>query len=451
MDTAQRCAAIREAVAAAETELEAGRAVARVVIPRPEYDGGCDALRDAAETALAELFFGGDRRRAKDIAWTACDAAWLATRANGSVPSRGTSARAEPLCVARSLTEILADPAATAPPVAVTSRLAYRGRTTLLAAREKLGKSTLARAISAAVSRGRPFLGEATAGRRVLYLALEEHVADVVRGLTDFDVDPDHVFLLDRVGDPFSDLEAQLEPIAPDLVVVDTLAAFVESLGLDPGSSSAWTPVMARLARMARDTDSAILILHHGTKRDGSYRDSTAIGAGVDAVLEMSEDTSDASVRRIRARARFPAGDFAIRLVGEPGGTERPRYEASAGEQSLAARVYVDVEGHPGTSTREIRDRVTGRSADITTALERQLDKGTIENRGTETGHRWYVTDRGSGTASGSRESAAGTRAEPESGTTNGSGSAPPESLDGNHAAAPDLVDELHKTPGLVT
>ena len=87
--------------------------------------------------------------------------------------------------------------------------------------------------------------------------------------------DPDRIFILDRVADPFRDLEAAVRDVKPDLVVIDTLAAFVASLDLDPGSATAWTPIMTRLARIARDHDGAIILLHHGRKSDGAYRDSS--------------------------------------------------------------------------------------------------------------------------------------------------------------------------------
>jgi len=57
-------------------------------------------------------------------------------------PEAGAEApREAPLT--RSLAELLADPDALNPPEPVIPRLAYRGRVTLLAAREKAGKSTV--------------------------------------------------------------------------------------------------------------------------------------------------------------------------------------------------------------------------------------------------------------------------------------------------------------------
>jgi hypothetical protein len=57
------------------------------------------------------------------------------------------------------LAELLADPELLKPPPAIIPNVAFAGRLTLFAAREKAGKSTFIGAAAAAVSRGAPFLG----------------------------------------------------------------------------------------------------------------------------------------------------------------------------------------------------------------------------------------------------------------------------------------------------
>lgn len=60
------------------------------------------------------------------------------------------------------LAELLNDPELLRPPPAIIANVAYAGRLTLFAAREKAGKSTFIGAAAAAVSRGGPFLGVPT-------------------------------------------------------------------------------------------------------------------------------------------------------------------------------------------------------------------------------------------------------------------------------------------------
>src|SRR6266851_2237255 len=73
----------------------------------------------------------------------------------------------------RSLAQLLLDPEATKPPPVVVPGLAWKGRLTLVAAREGTGKSTLLSAVAAAVTTGGEFLGERCAKGMVLWALVE--------------------------------------------------------------------------------------------------------------------------------------------------------------------------------------------------------------------------------------------------------------------------------------
>ncbi len=297
--------------------------------------------------------------------------------------------------LSRSLSELRQNPENLKSPEPLT-RLAYRGRTTLLVGREKGGKSTTSRAASSHVSAGRAFLGEHLRAGRVLYAAFEEHVADVVRGFEDFGAAPDDVFLLERIDTaPLETLRREVAHIKPDLIVIDTLSAYAKSLGLESSDSTGWTQAMAGLTQLARDSKAAVLILHHAKKSDGRYRDSTAIGAGVDAILTMFSDDTDSSVRRIKGLARWPFRDFAIRLIGESGASDDPlRFELAEGELSLDARVLLDVQRNPGTTTNGVIGRVVGQTKRIKEALDRFEAESTIVNRKNGQANAWFALNQ---------------------------------------------------------
>lgn len=304
----------------------------------------------------------------------------------------------------RTLGEILDDPVAMAEPEEVVRRLAYKARSTLFAGREKLGKSTLvAAAIGAASGEGRRFLDGVAGPAEVLLLALEEHAGDVARRLRAFGADRYAVRIIDALDHALDQLAAVVLDLRPDLIVVDTLPALVERLGLDPGRSSDWTPVMAKITRLARATGAAIVLLHHANKSDGRYRDSTAIGAGVDVILEMSEDPSDSAVRKLRARGRVPVRDFSVRYVVEG---DRPYFELTGIELPLETRVLAAVEANPGGSTRVIRNEVSGQASRVQHALAQLERAGHIVDRGSERGSRWHRV-------TGSHEHPHGTATEP--------------------------------------
>lgn len=367
-------AALRTALESADNPVAAGRALLSVAERfHPSHVGSEDAFRREAEKLL-QPFASTPAKATRMAVWNLLDAVERKPVGNLS-PARGS-----PTVEPRSLADILGDPGALEAPEVVVPRLAWRERVTMLAAREKAGKSSLAGSGAAAISVGRPFLGESTTRGTALILNLEEHVGDLARRLVGFNAIPERIHVLDRVDEPLRDLQAAIETVKPDLVIVDSLAAFVEVLTLDSGAASSWTPIMLGLTRIAQDHNTAILLLHHGTKSDGSYRDSTAIGAGVDVILEMRPDTADPWVRQIRARGRFTVSNFAVRLV-----EHLQRFELAGGELSLDARIILAMEGDPGLSKRATCTRVEGKTADILTEIDRLISRGAIEDRGSDT------------------------------------------------------------------
>jgi len=149
--------AVRSAIKGADNDVAAARALLRVARSfQPEYDGERDAIREVATAALKARGLAD----AKATAWAILDAGWtVEERAPAPAPPAEPDRNAP-----RSLAEILADPDVIRPPVALVPRMAWTGRVTLLAAREKIGKSTLAGAAVAALSSGVRFMGEPTHG-----------------------------------------------------------------------------------------------------------------------------------------------------------------------------------------------------------------------------------------------------------------------------------------------
>lgn len=318
----------------------------------------------------------------------------------------------------RSLASIIADPAALDPPKPLIPYLVWDERVTLLAAREKLGKSTLASAGAAAMSAGENFLSERGGRGRVLWLGLEEHVGDTAIRFQHFRADPKLIFILERVSNPLSDLSHAIREIQPAVVVIDTLAALVASLDLDPGSATAWTPIMGKLTAIARESRVGILVLHHGRKSDGTYRDSSAIAAGVDVVLTMTPGDERAT-RKVKGVARWAIEDCAVRLEGDS-------YRLAAGELSLDARVTLFVKDHPGCSLRLLRQGVSGKNADVQRAVQTLIAAGALEDQGDERGMSLHCAGEETGenrvenrspASAGSGDRPRGTAAEPSPGT----------------------------------
>ncbi len=281
----------------------------------------------------------------------------------------------------RRLADILASPNALRPPEPVVPRIAWAGRVTLLAAREKLGKTTLAAAAAAAVSTGSPWLNERVTPGDVLWVGLEEHVSDMARRLFDFGADPDRVFIVERPPADLSALRAIVEETRPVLIVVDSLAEYARDLVTDPSSAAEWTRVMSPLVRIARDYEAALLLVHHARKSDGKYRDSSAIGAAVDMILEM-EPGREETARKFTASGRWAVPNLLLCFDGTQYTEVGP----------LRDRVLQFVTSHPGSNRREVRSGVGARLTDVDAALDALVAEGAVENRGNGTAHAYFVS-----------------------------------------------------------
>ena len=257
-------------------------------------------------------------------------------------------------CEVRLLSALNADPDAEGVQrKTVVPYLAWSERITLLAAREKDGKSTLAAAAAAAVSSGGEFLGERVTQRPVLWVGLEEHSSDVRVRFNDFEADDKWVFTVEALGSPMDDLESAVARIAAldfpaPLVVVDTLAALTSGIIAEAGSSAQWSPVMSRLVGLARWYDGAsVLLLHHTRKSDNQYRDSSAIGANVDMIFEMSAPSG--TERKLSPKGRWRVEEYTVSLIDG-------RFRLVAGGKPIEEYVLDVVRVNSGCSKNAVRN-----------------------------------------------------------------------------------------------
>jgi len=273
--------------------------------------------------------------------------------------------------------EILCDPAARQPPEVVAENFAWRGRTAVVSAREKAGKSTLFTCVVACVSSNRPWLGCPVEAGDVLWIGPEEHIHDLARRLQSMEADLDRVHIMVppfSFDDPVGWIRDRVQDIEPILVIIDTLAAVTSGIVTDSGSADSWNGFLIPMTEIARGSGAAFLVAAHSQKRKNEYRDSTAIGANFDVILQMEE--GDDNIRRFKKnRARWHVPDFAIRLVD----TE---YRLVGGEVSLEAQIRTYVGANPGCSQRMVRSDVSGADGAIRAELQRLTREGIIEDQG---------------------------------------------------------------------
>lgn len=282
------------------------------------------------------------------------------------------------------LDELIKNASLMRPPPSVVPRLAWAGRSTLLAAREKAGKSTLAGYIAAAVSNGTPFLNEPCLRGVVLIVGLEEFVGDTARRLKEFGADGTRVHLVTRfAGDAdlhHAELAAHIDAVDPVLVIIDSLSAYSRGLVNDDNNATEMTAVMQPLTDVAHASGAALFIIHHATKATGKSRGSTAITAGVDMVCEfdMPKEETDPTLRRMRSVGRFPVPRvYEIRFDGYT-------YALATGtEAPIDERIITVVTNRPTCSGQDVVDALGVRRQEVLNRITQMLADGRLKNSGT--------------------------------------------------------------------
>jgi hypothetical protein len=290
------------------------------------------------------------------------------------------------------LDELLENDDVMRPPPPVVPYLAWSSRSTLLAAREKSGKSTLTGYIAAQVSRGGIFLDEPCERGMVLVIGLEEFIGDAARRLRDFDADPARTFVADALratgmDDRLTEINAMIDTVRPSLVILDSLIAFSDGAITDANSSAQTHAVVNGLTRLAHETGVALIIIHHARKSDGKYRDSTAIGGAVDVIAEIfpPDEAADPTRRRVRPVGRVPSRGVDFTFDGRM----YHRLDASGPTKAPVEQRILDVvRERPGITANDIAEAIHENRKVVLDRVRLMSHNGQLINDGTATHYR---------------------------------------------------------------
>lgn len=283
------------------------------------------------------------------------------------------------------LSELWDNDAVMRPPPPVVPRLAWAGRSTLLAAREKSGKSTLIGYIAALVTRGAVFLDEPCEKGDVLLVGLEEFLGDAARRLRHFKADPERISIMDSFrGDPTTrplEIREQIDRLTPVLAIVDSLVAYAHGRGIDE-NDAAMASIVQPLTDIAHESGTAVIVVHHANKSSGKSRGSTAITGATDIVCEFfqPEEDTDPTRRRMRSVGRVPLiRQYDLKFDGDT-------YHLADGVASPVEQQIIGiVRDRPGLSINDLCEAIPGRRETTRTTAQTMLAQRTLENRGDST------------------------------------------------------------------
>jgi putative DNA primase/helicase len=311
----------------------------------------------------------------------------IAPVSKGVTREAASSERMEQQCALWTLREWLAHPELLLPPPALVPRIAYAGRITLLAAREKIGKSTILAQMGVALTAGKPFLfGEALPLIPVLWYCLDEALADCIRRFRILGAGLDHLTITDRRPTAI-EMAADIAFCGARLVVIDTLAELWRGRIKSENDADEIGRFLDPYVRSARETGVALVLPHHKAKSDVDYRGSGAIGAKVDIILDMRRQGRRASGPTVNHGDQDDEIDDGRRILegrgrGVPHFVERLAFdgqEYSRGDALLSIEgQIIQVLGRSRLKMTGLRDEVRGRNEAISEAAHRLAANGRV-------------------------------------------------------------------------
>ena len=262
-----------------------------------------------------------------------------------------------------------------------------RGGFGLLAGKPKAGKSTLARVLAFAVSRGEPFLGLPSKKGPVIYYAMEEKLMEVRRHFTEMGAEGSEEIYTSTSGfaeKPLDSIESDMKRLKPALVIIDPLFRLVRVR--DSNSYAEVTNALEPLMRLARSTSAHVLCVHHLGKGQMGGADailgSTAIRGAFDINLLLNK--SDKS-RSISSEQRYGENldETLLEFDDETHTVRLGELKEDSDTLRIESQITAFLKAsYEPQSERTIETTVVGKTKWKRAALRELLSKGLIERQG---------------------------------------------------------------------
>jgi len=188
------------------------------------------------------------------------------------------------------------------------------------------GKSTIAPHLGYHVARGESVFGLRTKPGKVLYVAAEDAhgMKNRVAALRRRDGDAPDFYVVDGVTDLLEEdspdlaaLRDAVEEVRPALIFIDTLAMAFRDLEENDAQSM---NQVVRIARSLTCHGAAVVLIHHGTKAEGSTpRGHSVLNGALDVALQLLPADSEQIIRGRLSKNRNgpPDLDIAFRVASE--------------------------------------------------------------------------------------------------------------------------------------
>lgn len=261
------------------------------------------------------------------------------------------------------------------------------GGLSIMAAKPKVGKSTLARCLALAVAQGTDWLRCKTTQGTVFYLALEEKRAEVRKHFAAMGAtadDPVKFFIAPSPTDGLQQLRAAAEQEKPGLIIIDPIVKFTRVKDLNDYAQV--TTALEPLLTLARETGAHVLTVHHLGKGERAGGDailgSTALFAAVDTALLLKRSDR---YRTLTSIQRYGEDLEEITLTLDPvSKTISAGPSRKEADQSETMQAILDfLKNHDDPVEREvIEEAVEGRTSVKRQALKALVERKTVTRSG---------------------------------------------------------------------
>ena len=261
------------------------------------------------------------------------------------------------------------------------------GGLSIMSARPKIGKSTLARCLSVAVAQGRRWLNRDTLQGRVVYAAMEEIPGQIQAhfrkiGLQESDPLAIHI----GPPPPTNGLEQLNKLVAewePALVVIDPLMFLLPRVR-DLNDYALVVGALRPFLKLARETGAHVLLVHHNTKAHNNQGreilGSTGILGIVDCAISLDQTERG---RDLYTRQRYGEEIEPTELLMAGGWVTLGRNVRALNSMELEGEILEFLEAQTGPVEADAIQGAVGRKrATILKKLANMMDHGRVERSG---------------------------------------------------------------------
>jgi hypothetical protein len=262
----------------------------------------------------------------------------------------------------------------------------------------KVGKSTFARNLTLAVSRGEPFLGFRTKAGSCIYLALEERAEDIAADFRAMGASGDEPILIHADSGPADGILSLVDLVRkrkPVLAVIDPLFRLARIR--DEKAYGETYAALGPLIDVARASETHLLLTHHSGKSIkadpiDSPLGTTALGGAVSTLVVLRRTENYRLIQTVQRLGQdlpesvlsFDAETRQLSLGGSKLDTDREECEQAIVD-------FLKHAGEPQTQA-QIRDGVEGNTRIIRAALTALDQSGRVTKTGggTKGNPFWY-------------------------------------------------------------